>query len=196
MYAILELKSNIRVPPELFEKDLTEAVKEAIIDEFVGELTKDGLFLSVVNIKDIGDGKMIPGDGAVYYETTFEILTYQPILQEVIEGEVSEITEFGVFVRMGPIDGLAHISQVMDDYVNYANGTILGKQSKRVLKVGDVVRARVIAVSMKSLKRAKIGLTMRQPGLGKLEWLESEKDKEEATNEKKSKTKKSKKKKK
>ena len=40
---------------------------------------------------------------------------------------------------------------------------------------GDKVRARVIAVSLneKEPRESKIGLTMRQTGLGKLEWLEA-----------------------
>lgn len=176
MYSILQIKSNIRVPPNLLAKDLKEAVKTAVEKEFTGTLSKEGLFLSVIDIKEIGGGTIIPGDGAIYYETTFDVLIYKPLLQEVVEGEVSEVTEFGVFVRIGPIDGLVHVSQVMDDYVNYSNtGMLTGKESKRTLKVKDVVRARIIAVSLKSLKGTKLGLTMRQPGLGKIEWLEADK---------------------
>jgi DNA-directed RNA polymerase subunit E' len=176
MYSILQVKSSIRVPPNLLAKDLKEAVKTAVQKEFTGTLGKEGLFLFVIDVKEIGGGTIIPGDGAIYYETVFDALTYRPVLQEVVDGEISEVTEFGVFIRMGPIDGLVHVSQVMDDYVNYGNtGILTGKESKRMLKVKDVVRARIIAVSLKSLKGTKLGLTMRQPGLGKLEWLEADK---------------------
>ena len=34
--------------------------------------------------------------------------------------------------------------------------------------------ARIIAISLKSKETAKIGLTMRQPGMGKMEWIEKE----------------------
>jgi DNA-directed RNA polymerase subunit E' len=164
MYSILQVKSSIRVPPSLLAKNLKDAVKAAVEKEFTGHISKEGLFLSVIDVKDIGTGAIIPGDGAIYYETTFDVLTYKPVLQEVVDGEISEITEFGVFLRMGPIDGLVHVSQVMDDYVNYSNtGILTGKESKRTLKVKDTVRARIIAVSLKSLKGTKIGLTMRQP---------------------------------
>jgi DNA-directed RNA polymerase subunit E' len=176
MYSILQLKSNIRVPPSLLGKELKDAVKAAINREFAGKVSKEGFFLSVLDVKGIGQGTIIPGDGAIYYETTFDILAYKPLLQEVVDGEISEVTEFGVFIRMGPIDGLVHVSQVMDDYVNYANtGILTGKESKRALKAKDTVRARVIAISLKSFKGAKLGLTMRQPGLGKHEWIEADK---------------------
>jgi len=88
---------------------------------------------------------------------------------------VVEIVEFGGFVRLGPIDGLVHVSQVMDDFVGYdkKKGTLYGKESKRVLKEGDRVRARVVSVSVqRGTRGGKIGLTMRQLGLGKLEWIE------------------------
>jgi len=185
MYALLEIKSNIRVPPNLLGKKLKDAVESAIRKDFMGYVGKEGLFLEVTKVRDIGEGTIIPGDGAIYYETTFEMLIYKPVLQEVVEGFVSEITEFGTFIRIGPIDGLVHVSQVMDDYVSYSDaGVLTGKESKRVLKQKDVVRTRIIAISLKSIKGAKIGLTMRQPGLGKLEWIDADKKRAEAPAEK------------
>jgi len=176
MYELVELKSNIRVPPQFLGKGLKDAVAAAINKEFVGYTGKDGLFIALTKVKGIGEGTMIPGDGAVYYETNFEMLLYKPVLQEVVNGLVSEITEFGTFIRIGPIDGLVHVSQVMDDYVSYSDtGVLAGKDSKKTLKIKDKVLARIIAISLKSIKGAKLGLTMRQPGLGKIEWIEADK---------------------
>ena len=50
------------------------------------------------------------------------------------------------------------------------------KDSKKVLKKKDACLARVVAVSYKA-DSPKIGLTMRQPGLGKIEWIKEEKKK-------------------
>ncbi len=177
MYKKLVIRDRIRVDPRLFEEKLDEAIKSAIESTYVGLLSaKYGLFLGLVDVSEIGQGEIIPGDGGIFYETTFEMISYKPALQEIVEGEIREITEFGAFVRIGPIDGLVHISQVMDDFVSYSKtGSLQGKESKRSLKVGDVVRARVMAISMKSLQTAKISLTMRQLGLGKTEWLDEKK---------------------
>ncbi|HIJ01473.1 TPA: DNA-directed RNA polymerase, partial [Candidatus Woesearchaeota archaeon] len=54
-----------------------------------------------------------------------------------------------------------------------------GKNTKHSLKVGDVCKARIIAVSYKDLSNPKIGLTMRQQGLGKDDWIEEENKVEE-----------------
>jgi DNA-directed RNA polymerase subunit E' len=181
MYKVFKIKDRIRVPPELFSSELNEAVTQSIKDAYINQLSSTyGLFLTLVGVEEVGEGRIIPGDGAIYYETIFKVLSYKPELHEIVEGDVSEITEFGAFARIGPIDGLVHVSQVMDDFVSFSKtGSLQGKESKRVLKTRDRIRARVVAVSIKSLQTAKIGLTMRQVGLGKLEWIEEDKKKDE-----------------
>lgn len=179
MYYNLKIRDKIRVPPKLFKADLKQSIKEAIMQQYEGVLVQDvGLLLSYISIDNIGEGIIIPGDGAIYYETIFNVLTWAPENQELVEGEVGEITEFGAFVKMGIIDGLAHISQVMDDFVNFSkSGVLTGRESKKVLRTGDIVRARIVAASLKHIQTAKIGLTMRQEGLGKPEWKELKKKK-------------------
>ena len=50
----------------------------------------------------------------------------------------------------------------------------LGKDTKRSLKVNDLCRARIVAASFKDITNPKVGLTMRQTGLGKLEWVDED----------------------
>lgn len=184
MYYKIELRDSVRVPPNMFGLDPETSMKEILDTEYVGRIDKDlGIIVAAIDVKNIGDSYIIPGDGAAYYDTTFTMLVYKPKLQEVVEGEFKEIAEFGAFVSIGPIDGLVHVSQIMEDFVNYneKENQFTGKETKRKLKIEDLVRARIITVSKKStLLDTKIGLTMRQPGVGALEWLEKE-----ATEEKK-----------
>jgi len=178
LFRLLTIKDVVRVDPSMFSDDLNSVVKVILKERYNGYLDKEaGIIITVININNIGTGKVIHGEGAAYYDVELEILAFKPDLQEIVYGEVVEILDFGAFIRIGPLDGLCHISQVMDDYVSLdrKKGVLNGRDSNRVLKEGDRVRARVIAVSLKSAtKTGKIGLTMRQPGLGKLEWLEEE----------------------
>ena len=128
---------------------------------------------------------MIPGDGAPFFDAEFELLTYKPEMQEIILGRIKDITDFGAFINIGPIDGMIHVSQTMDDFVSFGkDGVLNGKDSKRSLKAGDKCRARIIAVSFKDSANPKLGLTMRQPMLGKLEWIEEDKNKKKPKEEK------------
>mgnify|MGYP006286195375 CR=1 FL=1 len=179
MYYKLEIEDHIRVPPDLFEMEVTDAIIKQVKEKYNGVVSKDmGIVIDVVTLKQIGDGIIISGDGAAYYDTVFELLTFKPELQEVVVGRIKDIADFGAFINMGPIEGMIHISQSMDDFVSFSKEKVLtGKETKRVLKVGDMCKARIIAVSFKDLNNPKIGLTMRQEGLGKLEWIEEDQKK-------------------
>ena len=174
MFYKAQVKDHIRVNPELFNIDLKLAVIKQIKQQYDGFISKDlGIVIDVADIQEIKDGIIIPGDGAPYYETIFELLTYKPELQEVCLGKVRDIADFGAFVTLGPMEGMVHVSQTMDDFVSFSKDKVLlGKESKRSLKVGDLCKAKIIAVSYKDITSPKLGLTMRQPGLGKLEWAD------------------------
>ena len=176
MYKVLDIKDRIRVPPVNFSLNLKDAVKSSLEDRWEGVINRNlGVILAVLDVKEIGEGKILPEDSSIHYPVSFKMLVYSPEMYEIIRGEVIDVTEFGVFIRIGPLDGMVHVSQLMDDFVSYdqKSATFLGRESKRKLKEGDVMRARIISVSMG--KQYKIGLTARQTGLGALEWIEQDK---------------------
>ncbi|MBU4267116.1 MAG: DNA-directed RNA polymerase [Candidatus Altiarchaeales archaeon] len=200
MYKLLIVEDTVRLPPKRFNEDLEETLMTEFENTMVGRIDREvGLILAATRVIEIGDGKIILGDGAIYYNTVLEIIVYEPVLNEVVEGTVTEITEFGAFVNFGPMDGLVHVSQVTEDFMGYdqKNSNLVGKESKKVLKLSDYVRARIVSVSLKPrFSDSKIGLTMRQPYLGKKEWLEDEKKAQKEKEKKKTKPKKEKKEKK
>ena len=57
------------------------------------------------------------------------------------------------------------------------------------MKIGDKCLARVIAVSYKDITNPKLGLTMRQQGLGRLDWIEEEEQKKQKDTKKSTKKK-------
>ena len=187
MYQLVELEDTVRIPPGMFSEQLEEAIKKTLAEKFEGKIDKDiGAIVLIIDAKTDGIGKVLPGDGAAYYNTSFKALTYKPDLQEVVDGEVIEIVEFGAFVRLGPLDGLVHVSQIADDFLSYdsKNSKFMGKSSKKSLQEGDRVRARIVTISLKKAKENKIGLTMRQAGLGKFEWIAGTEGGAEAEGEK------------
>jgi len=176
MFYEVELKGHIRVPPSSFNMDVEDAVLQQVNLSFKDLISKDfGIVIAVSEIVEIREGIIIPGDGAAYYDTTFKLYTFKPEIQEVILGKVSQIEDFGAFINLGPIDGMVHIGQTMDDFVSFSkSGVLTGKQSKKTLKIGDECRARIIAVSYKELRNPKVGLTMRQWMLGSLSSIKDE----------------------
>ena len=196
MYTIMKVEDTVRILPEKFGKDLDKVVEEIVQKTFEGTMRKNqGIIVVADNIKAVGDGIIIHGDGAMYQHVSFDALMFRPDLQEVLDGIVCEIVEFGAFCHIGPLDALIHMSQIMNDYVEVDSESelIVGKEKKKTLKTGDAIRARIVAVSMNDLsaRESKIGLTMRQPALGAHEWIyEPKEDKDVKKKEEKKKKKK------
>lgn len=178
MFKLVTLEDTIRIPPETFGNPLEAVGHQQVKAKYEGVVDEElGYVIAVTDVKANPIGKIIPGDGATYHKVTFSLLTFYPKVQEIVEGEVVEIADFGAFVRIGPIDALLHVSQLMDDFISYdeKQGVLLGKETKRKLVSGDQVRVRITAVSLgRAGSSGKIGVTARQPFLGKLDWIEQE----------------------
>jgi len=179
MYKLIPREETVRIPPDRLGENLNVVAVELAQRFFEGRLDdEDNLTVLAKDVEIIGPGRIVHGDGAVYQKVKFNSLAFKPELNEIVEGKVVEILRFGAFVRFGPFDGLLHISQVMDDRIDIdeQNQRLVGKDTRRFVRVGDRVRARTVTVSMNELnyRESKIGLTMRQVGLGKVEWLEED----------------------
>lgn len=75
-----------------------------------------------------------------------------------LEGVVSNVAAFGAFIDIGVHqDGLVHVSELADKFV---------RDPREVVKVGDIVRVRVVEVDV---ARKRIGLSMRSDAKPKSE---------------------------
>jgi DNA-directed RNA polymerase subunit E' len=187
MYYRMQLADKVRVPPHRLGEELSRVILDVLQEQLEASIDKEiGIFIAITKVLDIGEGEIIPGDGSVYYDVEFEAVVLRLTLQEIVEGLTVETTSFGAFISLGPIDAMLHVSQISDEYINYdeKNARLICQESKRFIGVGDPVRARVVTLSLneREPRDSKIGLTMRQSGLGTLRWLEEdlakEKDKE------------------
>jgi len=160
----------------MFNLSKKESIIANVKSSYEGYISKElGFVVNVIDVADVKEGVIVPGDGAGYYETEFELLTFKSEVNELVYGKIRDITDFGAFMDLGGTEAMVHISQSMDDFVSFSKDKVLmGKKTGQSIKVGDKCKARIIAVSYKDLNNPKIGLTMRQEGLGKLEWLETQ----------------------
>ncbi|HEY7966305.1 MAG TPA: 30S ribosomal protein S1, partial [Solirubrobacteraceae bacterium] len=68
----------------------------------------------------------------------------------VVEGQISNIVDFGAFVDLDGIDGLIHISELSWSHVNHPS---------EVLEIGDTVRVKVLDIDR---ERQRISLGLKQ----------------------------------
>ncbi|MDW8083785.1 MAG: DNA-directed RNA polymerase [Candidatus Caldarchaeum sp.] len=177
MFMVVEVSEIVGISPSDFDKPLEKVVLNELKKRYEGAVDEElGYVILVFDAKVDKIGRILPRDGSTYHRSTFKLLTYVPLINEVVLGEVVEITDFGCFVRIGPLDGLIHISQIMDDFITYdeKNNMLIGKKTGRKLLVGDDIRGRINAVSFGGGAGGKVSLVTRQPMMGALKWIEEE----------------------
>ncbi len=187
MFTLIEIEDIVGIPPRDFGKPLKNVALEQLRNNYEGTILEGlGYIVMVVDAEVNPIGALLPRNGSTYHKTKAKLLAFTPRIQEVGEGEVVEITEFGAFIRIGPMDALLHISQIMDDYISYdeRHSVLMGKKTGKRLEVGDDVRFRIVAVSLTPGTTGKIGVTTRQPYLGKLEWIRESLEKIKESEEK------------
>ena len=183
MYMITQAERVVPIPPARLSENIEEVIDELTWKQCEGQFGPDkSITILIKNVKPKGPGRIVHGDGSVYQTVEFDQVVFKFKENEIIQGQVVQITKYGAFVKFGPLDGLLHISQVMDERVDCdeENQRLIGKDSGRSLNIGDIIRARIISMDIneKNPQDSKIGLVTRsQPGLGKLEWIEEDEKK-------------------
>ncbi|OYT37939.1 MAG: DNA-directed RNA polymerase [Desulfurococcales archaeon ex4484_58] len=174
VYRIYRVRDIVRIPPEKFNKPLEEAAFDELRKNYEGMITKNmGVIVTVLDVKVEPQGRIIIGDGATYHDAEFTLLAFHPFLKEVVEGEINTVLSHGVFVDLGAQDGFIHVSQIADEKIEYdpTRPALILKQSRRLLERGDRVRARIYNIAVLPGKGLRMQLTMRQPLMGKIEWI-------------------------
>ncbi|HDI06658.1 MAG TPA: DNA-directed RNA polymerase [Candidatus Aenigmarchaeota archaeon] len=178
MFYLLDIEEKVGVEAQKLKKNIQESIEEKLEDLHLKE--ENGVFLGVVEIKKIGEtGEILPEKPYIYFNVAYTCLFFQPVQNEIVEGYVTEVAEFGPFVRIGPIDALVHISQITKEKLTYnpEQDIITSKDSKIIIKKGDFVIA-MVANSSISEERIRVNLTMKQEGLGLIKLLKKSKKKE------------------
>lgn len=171
MYLLSRVRDVVRIPPTMLDEPVEKVAEKILNEHYVGSYDKGlGLIIGVFDVEVSSFGRIIPTDAGVYYEVEMSVLSFKPLNNEVVEGTVVDVKPFGIFVRIGAIDGFVHKSQISDEYAEYdpTRPAFVLKESRKLIEIGDKVRARIVGISTGGEHEGlRVQLTMRQPYLGK-----------------------------
>ncbi len=122
------------------------------------ELIGQEFTVKIINL-DKENGKLILSERAAFERQRFDVLNTLKV-GDSVEGTVSGIVKFGIFVAFNGLEGLVHISEIAWGHVSDAH---------QFAKIGDKVQVKIIG-----LDGEKISLSMKQ--LTKDPWAEIEKN--------------------
>jgi small subunit ribosomal protein S1 len=125
---------------------VTGGDKNRILEKLL-ELVGLELEAKVIDV-DEKEEKLIVSEKAVWEDAQKAVLEAYKV-GDVVDGEVSAITSFGVFIKFGEgLEGLVHISEIAWQRIDHP---------KDLLKVGDQIRAQII-----QLDHSKIYLSVKR----------------------------------
>ena len=181
MFYILDVEEKVGIGAQNLKKNIKESIEEQLEDLHLKE--NNGVFLGVVEIKKVGEaGEILPERPYIYFDVSYRALFFQPVVNEIVESYITDVAEFGPFIRLGPIEALIHISQISSEKLSYnpEQDVIASKDNKIVIKKGEKVRAMVVNASI-SEERTRVNLTMKQEGLGLVRMVDKKKTAKKAT---------------
>jgi len=138
------------------KKEGAAGLKEQV-DGIGAEKAAQKLGIGVPTLNDIVNEILRPGrdprDGLPKPMLRTDVMKIEDLKPGMeLSGTVRNVIDFGAFVDIGVHqDGLVHISQICSRFI---------KHPSEVLKVGDIVKVRVLSVDA---KRQRISLTMKEP---------------------------------
>jgi DNA-directed RNA polymerase subunit E' len=81
MFYVTEVEDYVRVDPTLFGLPTSQAVEDQLKNTYEEYYDKElGSVVSVIDVIEVGEGVIIPGDGAAYYSSKFKLLVWKPEL--------------------------------------------------------------------------------------------------------------------
>jgi len=178
VFVVLRLRDSVLIPNHLLSASLRETIIHILKDKHESRVSSElGIEIMVIDVEIDQNNKINSSEGTTYKDVNFTVLAFYPRLQEIVEGELVEVTDFGCFVRIGPTDALLHLSQIADDLVRAdVRGGMIVSEGGNKIKLGSTLRVRIISISHpKKFEMGKIGLSCRGSFLGPREWIKRKK---------------------
>ncbi|KAF8079899.1 hypothetical protein N665_0994s0024 [Sinapis alba] len=101
MFCLSELEDTVRVPPDLLNGPLEDAISTVLQKLFLDKVLSIGLCVSIYDIRSVEGGFVLPGDGAATYKVGFRIVVFRPFVGEVIAAKFKESDSNGLRLTLG-----------------------------------------------------------------------------------------------
>ncbi|XP_050497959.1 DNA-directed RNA polymerase III subunit RPC8 [Diabrotica virgifera virgifera] len=201
MFILAEMKNVTRIPPELFNMKLNDAIAGELNEKLANKVVLNvGLCIALYDIINLKESFIIPGDGASHTRVNFRFIVFRPFIEEILVGKIRSCSQEGVHVTLGffediiiPPTALQHPSKFNETEQAWVWEYDTGDGSKHDLfmDAGETIRFRVTAEAFNETcptgpttiqdsqenTESKIPYmltgSINEPGLGLLTWWDN-----------------------
>ncbi|KAH7517300.1 DNA-directed RNA polymerase III subunit rpc8 [Ziziphus jujuba] len=107
MFFLSQIEHTLRVPPDLHNSPIQEAIKGELEKLFLDKVIANlGLCISVYDIRSIKGGFIFPAEGAATYTVVFTLIVFRPFVGEIIAAKLIESNADGLRLSVGFFDDI------------------------------------------------------------------------------------------
>lgn len=155
MYYLLEIETKTSLSPDQLDpkKDANELLLKALRETLEGQVLTDvGLVVAVISCNIRGEGRIPPRSPEIYFRTNIRLIAFKPIPNEVVEGEIVNVTETGAFVNLGSLDGFWPRNRISNRRMefNARKGTLEDREEEIVIRRKEKARIKVNNVEVRT----------------------------------------------
>ncbi|MHA1665731.1 MAG: RPB7/RPC8 family DNA-directed RNA polymerase subunit [Candidatus Njordarchaeales archaeon] len=149
MFFLTRAKITVPIEPKYLDpsKDLNNVVLDILRKTFEGTVVENiGLVIAVLGSK-IGEiGRITMKKPVVYFDAETELLIFKPMRDEIVEGEILDVSQTAVYVNLGCLDAFCPLNQLSTERFrfNAREKKLRGVRSKVQISKGDWLRGRII----------------------------------------------------
>jgi len=104
MFFLKELQHTINLHPSNFGSKLREQLEKRLYAEVEGSCSgRFGYIISVVDVVNVGKGKVYPGQGVAQYNISYRAIVFKPYKGEVVDAVITTVNKMGFFAEVGPL---------------------------------------------------------------------------------------------
>nr|POF12727.1 dna-directed rna polymerase ii subunit rpb7 [Quercus suber] len=98
MFFVKQLEHRIDLHPSFLGGQALDYVMTRLYEEVEGQNMGIMMIISIIDIADISEPKIVPGTGEAQYDISYRAIIFRPFRGEVVDGLVSSVVSNGFFV--------------------------------------------------------------------------------------------------
>ncbi|EPQ27053.1 uncharacterized protein PFL1_05337 [Pseudozyma flocculosa PF-1] len=167
MFFLQELEHRTELHPSYFGPSMIEFLDQKLRDDVEGTCTgRYGYIIKVIGIKEVGQGKVMPGTGLAQFTSTYQAIVLRPFKGEVVDAKITNVNKMGFFAEVGPLNVFvsSHLIPIEYKFQPESNPPEFVSAHDNLVK-GRKVRLKIVGTRVDANEIFAIG-TMKEDYLG------------------------------
>ncbi|BDD60186.1 hypothetical protein MAP00_005335 [Monascus purpureus] len=169
MFFLKEETKIISLHPSYFGPNVREYLINRLNEEEEGRCTGDHFVICVMDMVDIGEGRVVPGSGSAEYTIKYRAIVWKPFRGETVDAIVTSVKPTGIFTLAGPLVVFVARKNIPSD-IKWEPNTVPPQytdHADQVIEKGTSLRLKILGVKPDVAAINAIG-TIKEDYLGPL----------------------------